>query len=245
MKTDFLGSITNNELGKLKLIPGKEHKFWFHQHQLQFILHNISKDYLVLDVNGESQQPCTTAYYDTNGNEMYLMHHNGCSKRCKIRHRSNLATGQDFLEIKFTTSKGRTVKKRMRATHGNRFFSKVEADFIQANEKFRCEDLKHALCVRFTRIVLVSKDGKERCSVDMNLISKTATNVVSFENLVIMRIKTDRDLTMSTLARTLKAHHIASVGFSKYCMGRTLLDHGLKHNAFKAKVRQIERIIAG
>jgi hypothetical protein len=243
LETDFLGSIPNNELGKLKLIPGNEHKCWFHQYQLQRILNDVRRDYLVLEVNGESQQPYTTAYYDTPGNEMYLMHHNGCSERCKIRRRSNLATGQDFLEIKHTTNKGRTVKKRIRATHGSHFFSRKEADFIQANVKFRSEDLKHVLHDRFNRIVLVSKNGKERCSIDMNLISKTATNVVSFENLVIMRIKADRDNPMSTLARTLRDYHIASAGFSKYCMGRTLLDQGLKHNAFKAKVRQIERII--
>jgi hypothetical protein len=245
LRTDFLCSISDNELGKLKLIHRTEHKFLFHQRQLHDILNDVKRDYVVLEVNGEIQQPCATTYYDTTSNEIFLMHHNGRANRCKIRRRCNLAAGKDFFEIKFTTHRGRSIKKRIHSTNGNHSFSKEEADLIHTNVKFRCRDLKRVLFDEFIRIILVSKTYMERCSIDLNLISKTASNDISFKKLVILKIEADQYLEMSPLARTLRAHHIESTGFSKYCIGRSMLEQGVKHNAFKAKVRQIEKIITG
>lgn len=240
---DFLSPIRLEEMSRVKLMNRTDTKFWFHASRLQEILQIIKDDYFVLKIGGQAELPYATTYYDTSGNKMYCAHHNGKLNRYKIRRRSYVISGISFLEIKFKSNKGRTIKKRISTEFGETFFTPKENEFLSQYIPFSCDDLHPSLSNNFTRLTLVNKNFQERCTIDLNLSFKNARKQVSLDNLVIVEIKSEGNPTNSPLARTLRDQRIKSSGFSKYCVGRTVTDSSLKRNAFKEKIRSIEKII--
>ena len=60
--------------------------------------------------------------------------------------------------------------------------------------------------------------------------------------LVIIELKRD-GLVFSPVLEMLRQLHIHPHGFSKYCMGAALTNQHLPVNRFKAKLRDVERIL--
>ncbi len=243
MKTDFFDSIKLEEMDQVKLMNRTDRKYWFHSGDLQELLHLIKHDYYILNIDGENKLPYSTTYYDTDTNQMYASHHNGKLNRFKIRRRSYVSSGISFLEIKFKSNKGRTIKKRIKTNNSNSLFTKKEDQFLSVNTPFNCEQLEPALINEFSRLTLVNKNFKERCTIDTNLQFKTTDKSVCLENLVIVEIKSEGGSAISPLALALRDQRIKASGFSKYCVGRTIIDPDLKQNAFKQKIRSIEKVI--
>lgn len=231
------------QMNQVKLMNRMDQKFWFHEANLQLILQSINHQYFILDIEGQKEFPYTSTYYDTSENRMYLMHHNGNLNRYKIRHRSYLSSDLRFLEIKFKSNKGRTFKKRISANLNEHSFTKKECDFIEANTPYSCRDLTPSLINEFSRVTLVNRNFKERCTIDRNLQYIKNGSCNKLENLAIVEIKTDGRQCISPLALALREERIMASGFSKYCMGRVLTDQELKQNAFKQKIRMIEKTL--
>lgn len=243
IKTDFLNPIQLSEMDQVKLMNRTDTKYWFHVSRLQEILQIIKDDYFILKIDEQTKLPYTTTYYDTSGNKMYSAHHNGKLNRYKIRRRSYVTSGISFLEIKFKNNKGRTIKKRISAEFGKTLFSSEEIEFLSQHIPFNCENLQPSLINNFSRLTLVNKNFQERCTIDLNLGFKNADHQVSLDDLVIVEIKSEGSPSYSPLARVLRDLRIKSSGFSKYCVGRTITDPSLKRNAFKSKIRSIEKTI--
>ena len=68
-------------------------------------------------------------------------------------------------------------------------------------------------------------------------------NEIDLQDLVIIEIKSDRNSENSPLKLALRDLRIKSAGFSKYCIGRTIIDNRLKRNRFKSKIRRLEKLI--
>jgi len=243
MKTDFFDPIQLEEMDRVKLMNRTDRKYWCHFNFLPELLQSIKHNYYSLNIDGENQLPYATTYYDTTKNEMYASHHNGKLNRFKIRRRSYVASGISFLEIKFKSNKGRTIKKRIPADFSNPRFTKPEDEFISTYTPYSCLELKPSLINEFTRLTLVNKNFKERCTIDLNLQFKNADRTTALENLVIVEIKSEGNSVVSPLAIALRDHRIKTSGFSKYCVGRAIIDPGIKRNAFKEKIRSIEKAI--
>ncbi len=62
--------------------------------------------------------------------------------------------------------------------------------------------------------------------------------------MVIVEIKSEGNSEISALKLALRDHRLKTAGFSKYCIGRTVTDGELKRNAFKNKIRKIEKVIS-
>ena len=77
----------------------------------------------------------------------------------------------------------------------------------------------------------------------MNLEYKKEDKCVALDKLVIVEIKSEGNSEISALKLALRDHRIKTKGFSKYCVGRSVTDNGLKRNAFKNKIRNIEKVI--
>jgi len=243
MEVDFFDPIQLEQMDQVKLMNRTDRKFWFHFDHLQGLLQSITDNYFVLDIEGQNEMPYTTTYYDTILNKLYTSHHNGKLNRYKIRRRSYIASELSFLEIKFKSNKGRTIKRRIPADFGNHSFSVQECDFVKTNTPYSCEDLKPSLINEFSRLTLVNKNFKERCTIDLNLQYKNCNKSVALENLVVVEIKSEGGAMVSPLAIALREHRVKTSGFSKYCIGRAITDPHIKRNAFKGKVRRIEKII--
>lgn len=243
IETAFLKPIRLNEMDRVKLMNRTDTKYWFHFKHLQQLLQLIKDDYFILKIDGQTKLPYSTTYYDTGENAMYGSHHNGKLNRYKVRRRSYVTSGISFLEVKFKSNKGRTIKKRVSAEFGNVAFTPQENDFLSRHIPFSCADLSPSLINSFSRLTLVNKNFSERCTIDLNLRFKKADKQVLLDNLVIVEIKADGSPSNSPLAQALRDQRIKTSGFSKYCVGRTVTDSSLKRNAFKAKIRSIEKTI--
>ena len=114
---------------------------------------------------------------------------------------------------------------------------------ISSSSSYNYEDPQIALVNSFSRITLANRNFKERCTIDVNLAYSFGEKEVSLDELVIVEVKTDGNAKSSPLARALHEKRIRPAGFSKYCVGRTVTDSGLKRNYFKNKIRRIEKTI--
>ncbi len=236
-------TIQLHEMEQVKLMNRTDKKFWFHLYDIQQILDAVKDDYLVLAIDGESLLPYATTYFDTNENEMFANHHNGKLNRYKVRKRSYVNSGISFLEIKFKSNKGRTIKKRIPITENGTHFSEEEALFLENTSPYSKNDLKPSLLNNFSRITLVNKNFKERCTIDLNLHFKFKEKELELNEMVIVEIKSEGNSSLSPLALALRDHRIKTSGFSKYCVGRTITDLSLKRNYFKQKIRSIEKML--
>jgi hypothetical protein len=235
--------ISLGEMDKVKLMNRTDTKYWFHARHLYMLLRMVQDNYFILNMHNQVALPYSTTYYDTDINNMFIAHHNGKLNRYKIRRRSYVSSGISFLEVKFKTNKGRTIKKRIPSNFGDSRFNEKEHSFLNEITPFAAENLTPTLINNFSRLTLVNKNFNERCTIDFNLNFKTNSKQISLNNLVILEIKVDGSPAESPLARALRDKHIHTSGFSKYCIGRTVTDAGIKRNAFKNKVRKIEKII--
>lgn len=236
-------TIQLNEMDRVKMMNRTDKKFWFHFNQLTSILNDVQDDYYMLDINGESLLPYKTTYFDTLKDAMYISHHNGILNRYKIRRRTYVNSGISFLEIKFKNNKGRTIKQRISTTPQNNGFTPQESDFIIQKTPFNIHELTPVLVNQFTRLTLVNKNFKERCTIDVDIQFNSNGKDVNMDNIAIVELKADGNSGLSFLAKSLREHRIKSSGFSKYCTGRFLTDAELKQNRFKTKLRAINKTI--
>jgi len=241
MYTANFDTIELSEMDKVSLMNRKDTKYWFHKELLSELFVAIKDSYYVLAIDGETQMPYKTEYFDTPLNQMYVAHHNGNLNRCKVRKRSYLLNGKSFLEIKFKNNKSRTIKKRMSIPINLSELGDREDSFIRQFTPYSADMLYPSLANNFKRITLVNKNFNERCTIDTGLFFENTSTQKKLSDLVIVEIKSDGLANHSPLAIYLREHHIKASGFSKYCMGRGLLEKDLKKNAFKPKLRILEK----
>ena len=241
MKLPFEHTVSLSQMENVRLMNRMDTKFWFHVDRLPEILEQIKQHYYMLEINGNSQLPYSTVYYDTPDNAMYLAHHNGRLNRFKVRKRTYVDSEVCFLEIKRKNNKGKTLKERIPSCSPNKLNSSNEVAFISANSPFHPEKLVPKLKNEFTRITLVSGNQNERCTIDLNLAFQAGGKRTETKDLVIVEVKTEGTANHSLLVKYLHEAGISASGFSKYCMGRLLTDRTLKHNSFKFKLSRLAK----
>lgn len=234
--------ISLEQMESVKLMNRTDQKYWFHREALVDLLTDIAHQYYILEIGGERNQPYSTIYYDTERDNMYYNHHRGKMNRYKIRRRNYVSTNCSFLEIKFKSNKGRTVKVRRKSDMKNIGFSKEDQTFISQNSPYSANDLIKVLENGFNRLMLVSKSMNERCTIDSGLRFISSGGEASLDNLVIVEVKRD-GRAPSAIVDSLKRMRIKPSGFSKYCIGRSLTNNTLKQNNFKCKHRAITKIL--
>ncbi len=231
------------EMSKVNLMNRIDRKFWFHAADLQAILLSIEPFYLALTIDNKNRLSYATTYFDTPDVAMYRQHHNGKLNRIKIRRRTYVDSGISFLEIKFKTNKGRTIKRRMPTTPVDEGFSLAEDEYIQANTPFMATELITGLTNSFSRMTLVSREMDERCTIDTGIQFGWNQREKILSNLVVVEVKSGGRTRNSSLVQALHDHGIRESGFSKYCVGKMAVDPNVKHNAFKSKMRNIDKRI--
>ncbi len=231
-------------MSEVKLMNRRDTKYWFHKRFLKAVLSEISDSYYVLSIDDKKIMPYSTVYYDTPGDKMYLEHHNGRLNRYKVRKRQYVISGISFLEIKFKNNKGKTQKSRISTEGLEQHFTSNEKLFLQQHTPYDSGNLDPALSNSFSRITLVNKNFKERCTIDLNLHFQQKDSAMDLDNMVIIEIKSEGKPSGSKLSKILLEKRIHASGFSKYCIGRALTNPGLKRNRFKQKLHNIEKTIS-
>lgn len=231
------------EAQKVRLMNRVDKKYWFNISYLSDLLKALENDYYIQTINSKQWQQYATQYFDTADSKMYTLHHNGKLNRYKIRHREYMDTHDHFLEVKFKSNKGRTIKKRIPSEDNPKEFTEKENAFIGEKSIFSHEQLQPSLRNSFYRLTCINKDYTERCTIDTGICFKSDIKEIAMKDLVILEIKSEKGQGTSVLQRYLRDARIKPAGFSKYCIGSALTDPDLKRNRFKQKIRNIGKVI--
>ncbi len=234
--------ISLEQMDAVKLMNRTDRKYWFHRSMLAEILADVLDDYYLLEVKGERNMPYSTIYYDTQSNDMYSNHHRGKMNRYKIRRRNYVSSNTSFLEVKFKSNKGRTVKVRRKSEYDLDTFSQDDMKFIAERTPYSSLDLRRVLENGFNRLMLVGRGMNERCTIDSSLRFMGDGCQGELSDLVIVEVKTD-GRSHSAIIDAMQRRRIKPSGFSKYCVGRSLIESDLQRNNFKRKHRMIEKIV--
>ena len=244
-------SITLDEMRSIRLMNRIDTKFVTTVPMLRQLLLLAKDDYFVQESQGERISPYYTLYFDTPDCKMYNRHEAGHLSRQKVRVRSYVNAGLNFLEVKTKNNHGRTKKKRIEALNfdpeNHSIFnvqSSLFSDFLQTYLKYPQQSLVRQVENRFDRITLVNKAKTERLTIDTNLrFHNISTNNYRFmEALVVMELKRD-GLQPSPILPLLTKLRIHPHGFSKYCIGSALTNADLRRNRIKPRLHSVEKIL--
>ncbi len=219
----------------VKLMNRTDTKFAFKLEKLPLILEKMQPFYRVLSINDKLIHDYRSLYYDTIGRKFYLDHHNRRVNRNKIRFREYVGSDLTFLEIKKKNNKGRTIKKRIKAT---KISDKLTVEQKQYINKIVGQDInvEAKQWINFSRITFVHKVQKERLTIDIDLTFNNKQSSGDLKKIVIAEAKQERmSRSLSDFMKIAKELHILPMRISKYCMSTLELNPTLKQNRFKEK----------
>jgi hypothetical protein len=196
--------------------------------------------YDVVEIKGQRSSDYETLYFDTPDFSFYRQHHNGKLNRYKVRYRKYVNTNDTFLEVKFKSNKGRTIKERIRETAIHSVLQNDSKEFIARH--LPAHELDAKLWVYYTRITFVSKAKTERVTIDLGLNYKANDKTIGLPCTVIAEVKQDKATGTSHFMRVMHQHRILPMSYSKYCVGALLLNTHLKYNRFKEKLLSLKQL---
>lgn len=235
-------TISLEEMGKVRLMNRIDTKYVTTVDKINDLLRMASSDYLIQQIDGKSNMPYYTKYYDTADVRMFYEHQRGKKNRQKIRERlyegSNIPP---FIEVKIKNNKGRTRKKRVLMEKGSDL--KNYYDFLENHSRYDVESLIPHIENHFFRITLVNRNMTERITIDTDLEfhNLLTDERRSLPNIGIIEWKRDGQSGKSGLNKILKKLRIRQSGFSKYCIGMAATNPELKQNRLKKKLRMIDK----
>lgn len=239
-------TVSLEDIANLAYHDRQESKFLLQRDELAEFLKQLEPDFSVLEIKGELIQSYANVYFDTPDFDFFHIHHNRRGTRYKIRERYYLNTDVNYFEVKHSNNKSRTLKTRMRLNPEARHQGKES--FLETNlpnESGKYGNLQASLANQYKRITLVSRTGSQRLTIDLGLeFSKPySTDKQQLPEIVIIELKEERN-GGSSFTPVKRAMRLKQGGFSKYCVGCSLLYPELKHNRFKPLLRSLEVIHA-
>jgi hypothetical protein len=160
----------------------------------------------------------------------------------KVRKRIYVDSDQAYLEVKHKIDAHTTVKSRMQTQGLSPQIAQDASAFLRTHYPYPVEDLRAKLINTFQRITLVSTRSTERLTVDLGLYLLWNGVGVSLPGIAIAELKQDRFSVDSEFVRQMRTLGVRATGFSKYCIGVSMLYPEVKHNRFGPQLCQIARL---
>ncbi|MCO4745941.1 MAG: polyphosphate polymerase domain-containing protein [Proteobacteria bacterium] len=181
-----------------------------------------------------------TVYLDSAGLVAYHDHRRGKPRRMKARVRTYVDRALSVLELKQRTGRGTTVKHRLeRSTLGP--LSDTEKEWLLG---FGVRLDGPPLRTRFARLTLLGAETPERVTIDTPLRFSEGSQDLTLAGLAVVEVKTGTPGQRSPVVRWLRDHGLRSTSFSKYCVGRALLQPDLPRHAFSGALRRAAKLEA-
>lgn len=238
-----MGGIGLSEMDSVSLLQRMDTKFVIPYARLEKMLLAVSDKYRSLDINNQRLATYETHYYDTEQFALYKAHHNGKLNRYKVRHRAYVESELSFLEVKFKTNKGKTIKTRINSASNPKGFSASELEFIDSQMNYLpANDLKRVLTNTFKRATLVSIENRERLTIDTQLSFQHEDRLIELPHLAIIEVKNDKSSGRSEFLKLMREMHISPYSFSKYCTGVSMLYPDIKRNNFKVRLLFLNKL---
>lgn len=233
-------SISLEGLENVQLMDRVDEKFMMPSHHLPAFLECFGATHDVLEHIGTRIFSYQTLYFDTSKLEMYHDHHNGRTRRYKVRYREYCDSGMRFLEVK-VREKERTRKERIQVNESSEnIVSHDEILFVEKATPYKASSLIPQLLTRFQRITLVDKLRSERITIDNKVVFGRDKNEITIPGITIVEVK--RYLHKGGLAMESTGSHLFPVNLSKYCFGIIGLNNQVKSSNFKESMQLIRKI---
>lgn len=235
--------ISLDQMSCLRLMERKDAKYILPVSEINSFLNRIVGSCYVQENQGKKIAAYETVYYDTHEMDFFHHHANGKRNRCKVRERRYADSGLTFLEVKKKTNKGEVIKVRIQINGNPLLPDKEINEFVREHAHRDFKALSPVLKSSFRRITLVNYEMTGRITLDFDLqyISPEKKQVVSLPNLAILEIKHEKS-SDTGIERMMDEARIKKTGISKYCLGVALTLPNEKVNAFKRKLRKIQKI---
>jgi hypothetical protein len=233
-----------SEMDKVGLMNRVDSKYVFSASRIPDLLSGLNRFYKILEINSIRSFSYNTTYLDTSDFLLFKHHVTGKLERNKVRYRQYETTGASFLEVKRKTNKSRTVKWRIKnSLPENNIYDEKALEFLKKYVALNSVVLKPVTINRFTRITLVGSDMNERVTLDYNLsFSDPAGKIAEMPYIAIAELKRESGTGNSQIAKVLKDLSVRSTGFSKYCIGTSLLYDLPRKNTLKSKLLLLKKI---
>ncbi len=237
--------ISLKEMDSVALLNRIDTKFVMPIAQLWQALPTLQPDYKVLTMQGQRMNHYRTLYFDTPDFDLYHLHVNGRADRFKVRSREYIDSHISFLEVKHKTRKDRTIKSRIATDQPVVWMTEDAEDWLQNVLPYDSRSLEPKIWNTFTRITLVSKNQCERVTLDVDLAFYTAHKVIHLDGIAVAEVKVAGQDQVSNFLAQMRNQKIHPRGFSKYCIGTSLLYEQVKKNNLKSKLLWLNKILEG
>lgn len=237
--------ISLTQMESVALLNRTDTKFVMTSGQLMTTLAALQKEYKILSVHGQRLNHYRTLYFDTPEFDLYKLHVNDRAERYKVRTREYTDSGQSYLEVKHKTRKDRTIKDRLSTSSPITRINPDAICWLEDIYPFDSQRLEPKLWNTFTRITLASIKCCERVTIDVDLNFYNSAKRIRLDGLAVVEVKMDAQNHHSPFLLQMRAQRIHPLGFSKYCIGVSMLYDQVKKNALKPKLMQINKMMQG
>lgn len=235
-------SIALEEMDSVSLMNRIDTKYIIPTGRLPSILETLANDYRVLVVNGQRFNHYRTLYFDTPRFDLYNLHVNGNAERYKVRSREYVDTHLSFLEVKHKTRKERTIKQRLLTEEPLQKVAGDAEEWLEDVFPYESRELEPKVWNTFTRVTLVRLEHFERVTLDFDITFYNNRRAAALNGVAIVEVKLDAQDRTSPFMVQMRLKHMHPQGFSKYCVGASMLYDQVKSNTIKPRIRWIEKI---
>lgn len=237
--------ISLDEMDAVALLNRVDTKFVLTTAQLSRALTALQNDYRILEVQGQRLNHYRTLYFDMPDFDLYNLHVNGHAERYKVRSREYTDSHQSFLEVKHKTRKDRTIKDRINTVQPLLHVNREAEQWLHGVFPYESSMLEAKIWNTFTRLTLVSKHYCERVTLDVELTFYRNDKVTYLDGVAIAEVKLDAQDQTSPFLEQMRTQRIRPQGFSKYCIGVSMLYDHVKKNALKPQLLRLEKLSKG
>jgi hypothetical protein len=241
---DSITPIGLDEMDNVRLMNRTDTKFVLSLKRIPELITRLEGGYKIMEIDNKRLFTYSTTYLDTIDYLFFNQHVTGKLERNKVRFRKYEDTGTTFLEVKRRTNKNRTVKYRIENNLTSDAACDVTAlEFLKKYIQQSSLLLRPVLINSFKRVTLVGAEMNERVTIDYDLSFSNPNGAHSnMPFIAIIELKKDGYVKWSPAANILKNSFIHPTGFSKYCIGTSILNNHPRINMIKPKILLIKKI---
>lgn len=237
--------VTLAGLNSVALLDRIEVKYLLPIRLLDDVLPLLRPHYSALTINSRQLSHYRTLYFDTVDLALYRRHHMGARHRYKVRAREYVESQVTFLEVKQKMNSWRTVKSRLPTHELITGMNRNALEFLRDKCPYNAVEFAPTLWNTYARATLASKTHCERVTLDIDLAFAWEGRKTALSTIAVAEVKRDGSSHSSDFIALMRKLGIRRTGFSKYCVGVSLLYPGIKYNRFRAAHRLIARLSHG
>jgi hypothetical protein len=235
-------AVTANELARSALQQRTDVKFVLSPRLLPLLLKGLTKDYGVIENDGQIAAQYRSLYFDTSDRQCYHDHRRGKSIRHKIRIRQYVDRGEAYLEIKRRQGGGATHKVRGEHPFATTALGAGDAALVRAHTPFEPKQLEPQLWTNYQRVCLVSLHDVERVTIDLQLQFESSSGACATVDSLLLEVKQARINMRTPIMQALRERGIRPTSLSKYCAGTILTGTPVPANRLRESLRCLQAV---